>query len=237
MERYAEWLEMNRLGVHPFPFVLMAAYLEGGGRALVAGVMSANVMRIERSGQPEVEPAAPSLLFAIGNQLTAPLVRSAGIKGVGTRLWRRAIAEAKAIARGLNGRLAYSFLESEDDSAGFWDRLGYRWPKDVSYWQPPLEFDGNGDFVNPEVREIAMLKPLEVQDRRGIERGLLHDVIATVYLNWALARYRGVLSAEAMNRAESYVMGWLLGRVDSLMPRAPRIPLVRIVQPGRHDAG
>ncbi|MGA3097106.1 MAG: hypothetical protein ABSF25_11665, partial [Bryobacteraceae bacterium] len=80
-------------------------------------------------------------------------------------------------------------------------------------------------------------KPLEVQDRRGIERGLLHDVIATVYLNWALARYRGVLSAEAMNRAESYVMGWLLGRVDSLMPRAPRIPLVRIVQPGRHDAG
>ena len=233
LQRYVDWLEMNRLGSHPFPFLLMAAYLEDGDRARVVGVISGNVMRIEQSRSKEVKSTPPSFIFAIGHQLTAPVVRSAGIKGVGTRLWNRAIAEAKAITRRFKGRLAYSFLEAENDSVGFWDRLGYRWPQAVTYWQPPLEFDENGGFVHPEVPEIAMLKPVEVQDKRTIERHLLYDVIATVYLNWALSKYRDVLSQEAMKRAESYVMGSLLGRVDSHMPRTPRISLVRI-RPGQH---
>jgi deoxyhypusine synthase len=233
VQRYADWLEMNRLGAHPFPFVMIAAYLADGERALVVGVISGNVMRIKRSRTPDVKSASASFIFSIGHQLTAPAVRSAGIKGVGTRLWRRAIGEAQAITKRLKGRLVYSFLEAENDSVGFWDRLGYRWPQAVTYWQPPLEFDDNGDFVHPEVPEIAMLKPIEVRDKRTIERHLLYDIIATVYLDWALARYRNVLSEDAMKRAESYVMGSLLGRVDSRMPHQPRINLVR-VRPGRN---
>jgi deoxyhypusine synthase len=232
LQRYVDWLEMNRLGKHPFPFLLMAAYLEDGRAARVMAVISGNVMRIEESGR-KGGAKSPRFMFAIGHQLTAPCVRKAGIKGVGTRLWHRAIAEAKAITKGLKGRLAYSFLEAENDSVGFWDRLGYRWPQAVTYWQPPLEFDENGNFVHPEVPEIALLKPLEIQQTGTIDRRLLRDIVATVYLNWALARYRDCLSPEAMKRAESYVMGSLLGRVDSRMPHTPQISLVR-VQPGRH---
>jgi deoxyhypusine synthase len=233
LQRYVDWLEMNRLGSHPFPFLLMAAYLEDGESARIVGAISGNVMRIEESVPKGAHSSPPPFIFAIGHQLTAPAVRNAGIKGVGTRLWRRAIGEAKAIARARHGRLAYSFLEAENDSVGFWDRLGYRWPQAVTYWQPPLEFDENGDFVHPEVPEIALLKPLEVRSKRAIERRLLHDIVATVYVNWALSRYRGVLSPEAMKRAESYVLGSLLGRVDSRMPDTPHIGLVRI-QPGQH---
>jgi hypothetical protein len=224
---YADGLVMDRLGSHPFPFLLMAAYFEDSGKARVAGVVSGSVMRIERRGAKRGGRAAPEFFFAIGNQATSPVLRSAGIKGVGTRLWRRAVAQAGSIAKGLHGRLAYSFLEAENDSVGFWDRMGYRWPKDVSYWQPPLEWDENGDFLHPEVPEIPMLKPLGVADKRAIDRRLLYDIIATVYRNWALAGHREVLSAEAMQRAEAYVMGSLLGRVDTRMPRTPRIPLVR----------
>ena len=234
IERYAAWLEMNRRGTHPFPFLLIAAYLQADERALVVGVISGNVMRIERSHPRPGQAASSSHIFAIGNQLTLPLVRQAGFR-VGTRLWHRTIAEAKAVTRKLKGRLAYSFLEAENDSVGFWDRLGYRWPQAVTYWQPPLEFDKHGDFILPEVPEIAMLKPLDVRDKRFIDRRLMHDIVATIYLNWALSRYRDVLSEESMKRAESYVMGSLLGRVDARMPRTPRIRLVR-VQPGPHHA-
>jgi len=225
-ERFVKWLDQNRRGVHPFPFVLLAAYLAQGGRARVIGALAGNLMRLVESRPESAKPAPATYFFAVGNQLTDPLAKRAGIKGVGTRLWRRSITEARSITRKLGGHLDYSFLEAETDSLGFWERMGYRWPRGVTYWQPPLEFDARGKFLHPEVPEIAMFKPLGSSPRRTIGKQLVHDVIATIFLNWALHPYRATLSPAAMKRAEGYVMGTLMGRVDSLMPPTPRISLV-----------
>jgi hypothetical protein len=227
-ERFRDWLDMNRRGVHPFPFILQTAYVVRERRAWVLGVIAGNLMRVEPSRPDAAKSALRAYVFAIGNQLTEPLARAAGVKGVGTRLWRRAVAEARSITAGLGGRLEYSFLEAENDSVGFWDRMGYRWPRGVTYWQPPLEFDEQGQYVHPEVPEIAMFKPLDVSARRTIGREVIQDVFASVWENWVLHEYRATLSPQAMERAERYVMGTLLDRVESLMPRTPQIGLARI---------
>src|SRR5262249_43065508 len=61
-----------------------------------------------------------------------------------------------------------------------------------------------------------------------ISRSLLLEIIATIYMNWSLYKYRGKLSPEAMQRAEEYVMGDLFARVCRRMPDGDPIRLVAI---------
>ena len=96
-------------------------------------------------------------------------------------------------------------LEAETDSLGFWSKMGYRWTQGVRYWQPPLEFDLKGDYLHSEVPEILMLRPLDGMDEESISQTLLKNIIATVYLNWSLHKFRDLLEPSAMKRAKHYV--------------------------------
>ena len=231
ISRYEDWLELNERGEHAFPYLLTAAYVQHEGRSVLVGVVSGNVMPIQQSRSNAAESASRPCVFAIGHQLTAPAIRSAGIKGFGKRLWQFSMDQAHALADVAGGTLVYSFLEAEVPSVGYWDHLGYRWPQSVAYWQPPLEFDENGDYRHAEVPEIPLLKPLADPAETHIDRDLLYDIIRTIYVNWSLDKYRDRLSAEAFERAEQYVLGSLLGRVDARMPQEPRIKLVRVGAP------
>jgi deoxyhypusine synthase len=226
-ERYVEWLGLNQRGEHPFPFLMMVAFVRYRDTAHLIGVISGNVMRVRNV--VTVDPASDqTCFFAIGHQVTSPVVRKAGIKGVGSKLWQAAQELARTWAQNLDGVLRYSVGEAENDSLGFLTKMGCLWPQGVTYWQPPLEFDSQGTFVHPEVPEILVFVPLEGVSADTISRSLLLEIIATIYLNWSLYKYRGKLSPEAMQRAEQYVMGDLFARVRRRMPDNDPIRLVPI---------
>ncbi len=226
LERYVGWLELNKAKKNKFPYLLMVAYVSAPGRALLLGVISGNIMKVEEYVGPNTAEEKDVYIFAIGHQVTDLALRKSGVKGIGTKLWKSAAEEANRWIQSLGGRFCYSVLEAEDESIGFWSKLGHLWPKDVRYWQPPLEFDETGQYRFPEVPEHLMLRPMEPAFERAIPKKFLQNIIATMYLNWSLDKYRTTLSADAMRKAEGYVMGDLFGRVCADMPNVDPIPLV-----------
>lgn len=228
IERYVEWLKLNRQGQHPFPFLMVAAYLRDGQNAIVVGVVSGNIMPIVEYSGSNPNTSAPLYMLALGHQLTSKLLRGKALSGLGTGLWKTAIEQAGKWIENLGGEFGYSMLEAESDSIGFWNKMGYLWTQGVSYWQPPLEFDTKGDYIHSEVPEMLMLLPLDGMNQETIDQTLLKNIIATVYLNWSLHKYRGVLDSTAMERAEQYVMEDLFGRVCQKMSATDP---VRLVQP------
>jgi len=226
LERYVGWLELNKTKRNRFPYLLIIAYCTFQGRALLLGALSGNVMKVEAYEGPITNEEDDLYIFAIGHQVTDPALRKGGVKGIGTRLWKSATLEANVWIKDLGGRFCYSVLEAEDASIGFWSKLGHRWPKDVHYWQPPLEFDETGQFKYPEVPETLMLGPMEAAFEKTIKKTFLQNIIATMYLNWSLDKYRDILSVDAMRKAEDYVMGQLFGRLCAEMPSIDPIPLV-----------
>jgi deoxyhypusine synthase len=235
--RYAEWLNMSREGRHPFPCVLVAAFLREGQRAYILGVVSGNIMRTEAYVTPRPEGAPAEEFFALRHQVTVPLLERRGVKGAETRLWEAAVEACRAEIRRRGGSFAYSLLEAEGDSLGFWTKRGYRWPQGVRYWQPPLEFDADGSCVRPEVPEVLLVKPMSRESATTIDRDVLLNMIATVYLNWSLDKHRKVLSAAAMERAETYVMKSLFGRVAGKMPPRQSIDLLSVGAPDGETTG
>lgn len=226
LERYVGWLELNKAGKNKFPYLLVAAYCNVQGRAVLLGVISGNIMRVEEYVGSNTSEGKDLYIFAIGHQVTELALRKTGVKGIGTRLWKSAAAEANTWIKNLNGRFCYSVLEAEDESIGFWSKLGHLRPKDVLYWQPPLEFDQSGQFKYAEVPEHLMLGPMEPAFETAIPKTFLQNIIATMYLNWSLDKYRKTLSPDAMRKAEGYVMGTLFRRVCADMPNMDPIPLV-----------
>ena len=226
LDRYVGWLELNKANKNKFPHLLVAAYCNVQGRAVLLGVISGNIMKVEEYLGPNSIGGKGLYIFAIGHQVTELSLRKIGVKGIGTRLWKSAAEEAREWINKLGGRFCYSVLEAEDESIGFWSKLGHLWPKDVLYWQPPLEFDDSGQYKYPEVPEHLMLGPMEPAFEKAIPKIFLQNIIATMYLNWSLDKYRDTLSADAMRKAEDYVMGTLFRKVCADMPNVDPIPLV-----------
>ncbi len=226
LDRYVGWLELNKAKQNKFPYLLVAAYCNVQGSAILLGVISGNIMKVEEYIGPNTSDGNDLYVFAIGHQVTELALRKTGVKGIGARLWKSATDEANTWINNLGGRFCYSVLEAEDDSIGFWSKLGYLWPKDVLYWQPPLEFDDSGQYKYPEVPEHLMLGPMEPAFETAIPKTFLQNIIATMYLNWSLDKYRDTLSPDAMRKAEGYVMGKLFRTIYANMPDVDPIPLV-----------
>ena len=225
-DRYSGWLELNKAKKNRFPYLLVVAYCSVEGRALLLGVISGNIMQVEGYECPNTNEDQVLYVFAIGHQVTDVALRSGGVRGIGSKLWKSAMGEANAWIKNLGGIFSYSVLEAEDESVGFWSKLGYRWPKDVHYWQPPLEFYDTGQYKHPDVPETLMLCPVEAAFEKTISKKFLQNIIATIYLKWSLDKYRDILSVDAMRKAEDYVMGKLFRRVCAEMPPTDPIPLV-----------
>ncbi|MCI0487328.1 MAG: deoxyhypusine synthase family protein [Blastocatellia bacterium] len=227
-ERYVEWLELNRSGKHRFPFLMVVAYLRVRENSYIAGVISGNVMRIDEYAGKNPQSEKPPYILAIGHQVTSKPLRSMGFKGVGTRLWNAAILKARNWIEERGGSFSLSLLEAEADSMGFWYKLGYLWPRGVRYWQPPLEFDEEGNYIHPEVPENLLLKPIEAEIPETIPATFLKNIVATVYYNWSLDKYKATLSDDAFQKAQKYVMGDLFDRFCQKMPSKDPLELVRI---------
>ncbi len=226
LDRYVGWLELNKAKKNKFPYLLVAAYCNVQSSTVLLGVISGNVMKVEEYVGPNPSGEKDLYIFAIGHQVTELALRKTGVKGIGTRLWKSAADEANTWIKNLSGRFCYSVLEAEDESIGFWSKLGHLWPKDVLYWQPPLEFDDSGQYKYAEVPEHLMLGPMESAFESAIPKTFLQNIIATMYLNWSLDKYRDTLSPDAMRKAEGYVMGTLFRKVCADMPDVDSIPLV-----------
>lgn len=225
-ERYVEWLELNGRGEHKFPFLMVVAYLETPGCPIAVGVISGNIMQIEHLAVEGAANDTPDYMFAIGHQVTTNHLRSIGFHGVGTKLWSFAAETADRMITQRDGTFIYSFLEAETSSVGFWSKLGYRWPEGVDYWQPPLEFDSDGNFLHREVPEILMLRPMQEAMPAKIDVSLLRNLIATAYYNWCLDKYKKSLSPGAFENARKYVMDTVFGRFSRSIPSADPVKLV-----------
>ena len=225
LSRYAEWLTMGMNGTHPFPFLMVAAYIVRDANAYVIGTLSGNVMALTPDDAPTKE--ARGFMFAIGHQVTSLALRQSGVKGVGTTLWSAAAAQADSIIASLDGVALYSVLEAERASIGFWDRLGYLCPEGVPYWQPPLEFNGEGHPVLPEVPETLMLKPLAILEKERIASGMLRSIVLALYNNWSLHKCRNSLGHTAYTVAKDYVLRGVYGRVEKHIPRRGWVTLMR----------
>jgi hypothetical protein len=238
LEQYAKCLEDDLNDARPTSLVIVAAFIRDRHRAWIVGVTSGELMLLKSPGCVDSPPGElPFYVYAIGHQTTSSVVRGRGVKGIGRRLWEAAGEEARARAERLGGALRYTVLEAQANSIGFWDRMGYRWPRGVRYWQPPLQFDRNGHYLYREVPETLMVKPLEGVAEGSIGRELLKSIVAAIYENWSLRVWRGELEPEAMARAEQYVMGTVFGRVCELMPREDPLPLDRYpMTPGEDGA-
>jgi hypothetical protein len=236
-ERYQDWLRLNAERRNPAPFVMLVLFTRLGDRAYVGGVLAGNVMPLLPPGTSGASIAVPQgarHIFAIGHQLTAQCIRDVPLKGLGRRLWEAAIGEARSVIARRKGVFAYSFLESQEDSAPYWIRLGYRWPQDMAYWQPPLQFgpDGLPRSDTPEVPELAMVLPIDGVPSNGIARDDLLAVVNTVYYFWSLRKYESTLTHERMDRARGYVLDVVFDAVRSALPPEDPVPL-RV--PASHD--
>src|SRR5208337_1165327 len=91
--RYVEWLDLNRKGTHSFPLLMIAAYFPLGEKAITAGVISGNIMKIQDYAGLEGERSP--YIYAIGHQVTSEILRSKGFKGLGRNLMSIGISEAR----------------------------------------------------------------------------------------------------------------------------------------------
>jgi len=213
-------LQASQQGTSP-RLLIAAAFVTHGDRAHVVGAVSGTVTPIANLA---AEPAP--FVAALRHQATAAAARTRGVKGVGRRLWQFWLDEAHRLAREQGGAIPYSVLEADVDSVGFWDRLGYRWPQGVRYWQPPAQFNASGDYVNPEAPAILMARPASPADDR-MARGTLERIIETLY-RASLARQRTTLTPTGFERAERYLMDVVFARVTRIMPDDPTLNLVRV---------
>ena len=202
-----------------FPPLFFACLLPHGQDEWLAGFVSSDLMLIE--------PGGDRLHLAVGNIATSPKLRDIGFRGVGTKLWHAALHAAKEEASSVAKRIAYSSAEAEPASLPFWSKLGYRWPQGVKYFQPPLEFDNDGNPKEDEVPETLLVLPIDTT-ASSIEARELRGIIESIYWNWGVRPSIRKLNSAAFARAKECVIGRVLQRTLESVPTSGTIPLVEV---------
>jgi ribosomal protein S18 acetylase RimI-like enzyme len=166
---------------------------------------------------------------ALGNIVTREHFR--GGQGHGSALAEAFEREMVRVAQARGETLRLYILESQGDSQAFWYKLGYRWPQNTRYAQPPLEFDPvTGERVHDEVPETLMVKLVGQPDATTVDAELLLAAVRIMYINWCLAETKKFPPAAA-RRAEEYVLGKVLGEFRASLP--PDGQPVALVKPPR----
>lgn len=156
----------------------------------VVSIMSGNYLRMDETRS----------IGAIGHTATRNKFKMQGhAKGLVTEFEK----SLKEMAEELGQKLVVILLEAQKDSRPFWTRLGYRWPENSLYYQPPIQFLENGEPMYDEVPELLMVKILGEPEATTIDKNLLCDAVKTMYKAWYFPKG---LSPEASLRAEEYVM-------------------------------
>ena len=134
-------------------------------------------------------------------------------------------SEMSSIAMQHGQQLRLMILEAEPTARSFWAHLGYRYPENTRYMQPPIDYDRvSGDALYPAVPELLMVKPMNGASTTEIERDLLIDAVRSMYRKWYVFDY---VPESARERVEQYVFGTLFQDfIDSLPPGSDPIRLV-----------
>jgi ribosomal protein S18 acetylase RimI-like enzyme len=202
-----------------FPPIFFAAILPDGENEWLAGFLSSDLMLFGKSNE--------KVHLSIGNITTSPQLRKLRFRGVGTTLWQASLRAAEQHAQRAAKRLICATSEAEPKSLQFWAKIGFRWPEGVKYFQPPLEFDDEGNPRRREVPETFLLHPLGSPEG-VIDSTELQEIIRDIYWNWGLRPSVNKLSAAAMSRAKEYVMGRVLSKTLKSLPDHGAIPLVDV---------
>ena len=202
-----------------FSPVFLAAVFQEGEDEFVAGFISSDVMLVGTS--------LTKTQLAIGNIATSPRLKNLGFRGVGSTLWRAALKTAEQEVGKTQKRLNYSTSEAEPASLPFWAKLGYRCPEGIKYFQPPLEFDDNGDPVYDEVPETLLLHPLE-DASDSIDVADLRNIVKSIYWNWGIRPSLHKLNADALASATRYVMEEVFERTIRSFPSSGKVRLVDV---------
>lgn len=158
---------------------------------------------------------------AIAYLASRPNLRRGGGHGrTLTALLERRMAEYAA-SRG--EQLKAIVLESEAPARPFWYKMGYRWPQNSRYVQPPIYVDpDSGEPLSPAVPELFMIKLITEGDVPAIDREMLIKTVRRMYQGWYLGPTN---NAEAQARLERLVLGELLGDFIASLPEGDTIPL------------
>jgi ribosomal protein S18 acetylase RimI-like enzyme len=162
-------------------------------------------------------------IVAISYLVTRPAVRKG--RGHGSALTRLIEETVQKIAQERGDRLEMILLESEPDARPFWYRMGYRYPQNADYWQPPIGFDTTtGEAKSNAVPEMLMVKDLLYPNATTVDRQRLLDMVRHLYTVW----YDTTCENEAATkRVRDYLYKELFQRlVDSLPEDQPDVPLV-----------
>lgn len=165
-------------------------------------------------------PNRPGEGFAgIGHLATIPGRRKGGHARAITEDFEARVREIAAV----QGEWVQAFvLESESRARPYWYRMGYRWPRNSVYFQPPMDFDmETGEALLPAVPECLMLKVAE-GNSDSIDRTLLLDIVRALYDRWYLPRSAGPAAKEAIS---TYLFDKLLGDFAASLPDGDVIPM------------
>lgn len=244
--RLALWLRDTENGCHPFPFLNTAALLNVGGTDRVVGVFDGNLMPLKDWSRMNPESwTMPNQdrresIFVVGRQATSQFLRGR-IKGIGTKLFQFSVAQAREQAQSLGQTLKYIVLESEPESVGFWNKMGFRAVAGASYVQPPLEFDSRTGLPVKQVREeVLMFLPTNADAGGHMPREDFLNSTATIYTNWSLHPFRQEVEEQlasirrkeaalvrARQQAEALVLGDIMNQVADKLPSGE----LELVQP------
>jgi hypothetical protein len=155
----------------------------------------------------------------IGHLATVPGRRKGGHARAVTEDFE---ARVREIAAHHGERVQAFILESESRARPYWYRMGYRWPRNSVYFQPPMDFDlETGEALLPAVPECLMLKVTE-GDGESINRILLLDIVREMYKRWYLPRSAAPAAKEVIS---AYLFDKLLGEFAASLPDGDVIPM------------
>jgi len=124
-------------------------------------------------------PDGQRVLGAIGHALVDQSLRG---KGMGRLLNQQCEQLLSDYAQAYQLQIEALILESEIEACHFWSEVGYRWPKDSLFKQPPLDYDETGHPCLPGIPMFFMIKHPELQAQ--IPSHLTKTYLRVLLCNW-----------------------------------------------------
>lgn len=202
---------------HP---IVVAGVFEQDPTCHVAAVHQGELLPWHASSEGSAQSTAAGLIWALEFQVTSPLLRGLGIKGVGRRLFGEGKSRACEQAEQLGAGLKFACLEAQSRAVAFWQKMGFLKPVGLEYCAPSLAggIDDNGAASGFSYQFMVM--PLQHPQAREISRDELISLIRTLYHHWYLAQ-----GSSGKPASTAKARGLLLEQVVSGIPQADTIAL------------
>jgi ribosomal protein S18 acetylase RimI-like enzyme len=179
----------------------------------IAGMISGNYISLPTRGES---------FGAIGQLATRPAHRN---QKHGSQLVKAFEELAQQTAEEKQEVLVLNVLESEERARGFWTKMGYLYPQDSDYIQPPIDYDlETGEPLFEPVSEMLMVKLTQVSNT--IQKGLLLQVLASLYESWYMPE---TTTSQAKQRVEELVLGKYYIHFEQSIAHHQVVPLVKPV--------